>query len=478
MIVKLKDFKITCPKTGKVNHSQKRLVDFSMRNLILKSISDGLQIVFCSGAKGSGKSTGVQYIIAMYMLNFPGLTVMIGKLSEVGARKSFFRELKGMLPEDEISISNESEFTLKNGSRAFVKGWQSSIDSLKGLNCNISVIEEFTEDLDTGHIGKNMDAFKEISFRSRDNNLFQIIFILTNPHSPSSDPYKEILNKCGYVDTNKNNSFGRLENYHLFYSKTRDNWHLPPNYYENLQAMLTAKQVERDLEGKWVDVHGDGIYDMYDPDIHLMKELYTVDKTIPVNLSLDFNSQEGKPMSATISQYSNKIYHFYDECVIQGNTKILMEELEARGFFKQFSARTGKFKLKITGDYTGWSKDSTSNFSDFGIITNFLDKLPYYVNYEITAKKTSNPELRLRHNTVNAKLLNSLGQSFIKIYPPLHEPTKIPTLHLGFLSTRLKKGSRYIEQDSNENQHITTAAGYQICENEKELQNQSFIKSF
>ena len=68
----------------------------------------------------------------------------------------------------------------------------------------------------------------------------------------------------------------------------------------------------------------------------------------------------------------------------------------------------------------------------------------------------SNPPIRERHNIVNAYCCNSLKQIRLFVY------AKCKTLHEGFNLTALKKGAEYIEDDSKEYQHITTAAGYRI----------------
>jgi hypothetical protein len=68
----------------------------------------------------------------------------------------------------------------------------------------------------------------------------------------------------------------------------------------------------------------------------------------------------------------------------------------------------------------------------------------------------SNPPIRERHNIVNAYCTNSINQHRLFIY----EKCKI--LNEGMKLTALKKGAEYIEDDSKEYQHVTTALGYRV----------------
>jgi phage terminase large subunit len=51
-------------------------------------------------------------------------------------------------------------------------------------------------------------------------------------------------------------------------------------------------------------------------------------------------------------------------------------------------------------------------------------------------------------------LEDATGRVRIQVHP------RCKTVIKGFETTALKKGSRYIEDDTNRNQHVTTAVGY------------------
>src|SRR5690606_683850 len=128
----------------------------------------------------------------------------------------------------------------------------------------------------------------------------------------------------------------------------------------------------------------------------------------------------------------------------------------------------------ITGDATGDKSSTTNKRSDWDIIkkylANYRTKEGKQLNYEVVVRK-SNPAIRKRHNDVNAYLENAEGKFRTTIYKDC------PVLEKGMRLTELAKGTSYIEDDSKEYQHVTTAKGYLICSAIKyyDEDNQGFI---
>jgi len=229
---------------------------------------------------------------------------------------------------------------------------------------------------------------------------------------------------------------------------------------------FTSTMKERMIDGKWVDVAGEGVYNEYDESLHYIRKEYKINESFPVYLTWDFNTAEGKPMSVCMGQYINDFFHFFDECIIpNSNTRGVLEELEARGFFKKF---VGHQRLYIDGDGTGWANDSSAVCSNYDVMKDFISKLPYKVNFKIVAPR-SNPAISRRHNRCNAYLTNFEDQVRVAVYE------KCKVLNKGFKSTRLKKGTMK-EDDSNYNQHVTTAATYLIWNRTKKKGGISVIK--
>lgn len=70
--------------------------------------------------------------------------------------------------------------------------------------------------------------------------------------------------------------------------------------------------------------------------------------------------------------------------------------------------------------------------------------------------KKAAPAIKDRQNAVRAKIMNANGERSLYV-----NPAKAPYTDRGLATVQLKKGSTFIEEDS-EVQHITTAIGYMI----------------
>lgn len=460
MAIHISDFNWTNPKNGMTNTSQRKFLQLFYRDILPKSYEE-TQFVVLSGAMGSGKSMAVQYIVARLLMENPDLKIGIGRMSVDMAKTTFFRELKIMLPSEVVDQDSAESMTLINRSLVKCLGWgDKNVRKLRADNFHCFVLEEVTEDaVREGSFNLNKDALDEIIGRVRNPNGPNIIFLVTNPDDPEHWLHKEYIAKAGYVDGERTKTIGRDDRIHLFYSVTTDNPYLKDSYRSDLETKLTPNQAKRYVFGKWVSISGEGIYNEYNDEQHYHADkVYEPNYAHPVYLSFDFNTAKGKPMSACIGQFINDHAHGYDECVIENsNTRGILQELKERGFFKNFELDK-RAKLIIVGDAAGWSSQANSDFTDYGVIEQFLNTLETPINFKIEAV-AKNPEKKERHSLVNLYLKNFKGDIRTSIYAPAHDPTKISTLARGLKSTRLKKGSKYDEEETPV-QHITTAWGY------------------
>lgn len=413
--------------------------------------TNGPHEILLTGAAGSSKSLFACHLAARHMIENKQATVGIGRRSRPDLRETFWDLLNKHLrcfDEGKHYSVNETKMgiDLKNGSRLISRSWADR-KSKKGrsLDLTMLVIEEATENDEI-----DANAINELVARvgRRKNWKEFLVIFLTNPDSPSHWLYKRF-----FVEKSPNR--------HVYHSVTTDNPFLPDSYIKQLESTFDAKMILRMRDGIWLDITGETIYHAYDSAIHEVESEYMIDQSLPIHFSWDFNIGLGKPLSCVFYQIdSQKRFHFFDEVVVEGvRTESALEEAANRGIFDLAS------HYICHGDASGKNRDTRSNTSDYGIIDRFMQKYlqpakegrdPQPVTYEREVP-TVNPSIRYRHNTVNAKLKNSLGQVSCLLYP------KVKTLREGFKLTKLRKGAQYEEDDSKHYQHITTAAGYGIC---------------
>lgn len=418
----------------------------------------GTQTVVLSGAVGSAKSTFAAHLIWKHALENPGADIGIGRKDLKRLRQTILKTVLQHAPskwevgKDFLYNKADYRITLPNNSTITCFSWaDGDYERFKSEQFSMFVIEEASE--------SEKDVYDAVIQRlGRLTHIKEkLLVLLTNPDEPEHWINKDLITKSGFVNGKRKVGDDDLYDYtiHTYYSLTKDNPFLPKSYYYTLLKKYNKKQVERYLEGKWVSFGGEGIYFAYNEDTHYVKNDYEIKPNYPIYISFDFNVAKGKPMSVAFSQYINDTFHYFNEVVVEGaNTTKILDEMHSRGLF---NLKCSEFI--INGDAAGWNKGSATNgYSDYQIIDNFMKKLKIdgSLKYKIQVP-SQNPEVKVRHNTVNAYLKNGLDQVRLYVYKNCKK------LNEGLKLTSLKEGGKYIENDSKDYQHITTALGYNIC---------------
>lgn len=414
----------------------------------------GAHELLLSGSMGSAKSTLMAHIIALHCLENPGATACLGRLSMPDLKETILSEIYNHIAPDLTEgvhfrmLESQGKIIFCNGSRIISRSWSDKkYKKARSLKLSLMCFEELVEN-DTS------DAFMEFKARvGRKKGLKEYLTICaTNPDSPQHWAYDYFIEGSKKYPTR-----------HVYYSKTVDNPFLPTWYLDQLKQDLDERAYQRYGEGLWVELHTDRIYYMYETERNFRDEKYEVDIFHPIYVCWDFNIGEGKPLSGCLMQYIKGEFHFFDEFIIEGaSTEEACEDIAARGLLDYDT------HYIIEGDATGGAKSTKSKKSDYDIIVKFFSN---YVNrhgqrLEFTKDvPRSNPPVRDRHNIVNAYCKNSVGNVRLYVY------RDCPMLHKGLRLTALKKGGQYIEDDSKDYQHVTTAAGYAVHRVHKNQEN-------
>jgi PBSX family phage terminase large subunit len=426
------------PFQNNVMYDFRKEIDFSL----------GTQELLFSGSVGSAKSILAAHMAVLHCVENVRARVLIGRVSLPDVKATIFKLICEHLEGSQLVLNkdywvNESTgyIYFRNGSEIMSRSWaDKKYDKVRSLALSAAIIEEATENR-----GDHQKAIFEIKQRVGRLPHIKTNFIIycTNPDGPSHWLYKYFFED-------------QSPTRRVYKSKTKDNPFLPDWYIEQLERDLDPKEARRMLYGEWVEIDKERIYYAYDINENFKKEDYKINLNLPIGLSFDFNIGYNKPMSCVLSQYdpTKETYHFFDEVIIHGaRTESILEDAAARGLL-DFNV-----EYEIFGDATGAARSTNSLHSDYDIIENFLKKYRRKdgkpLSYKMKVPK-SNPPIRERHNVVNAYCLNSIGQRRFFVYQ------KAKTLHEGMKLTALKEGAQYLEDDSKEYQHCTTAIGYQV----------------
>jgi len=433
------------------------LIPYQMRviNDIRVNFDYGLGVheILLSGAVGSAKSTLLAHIAVTHCLLYPKARFLIGRESMPQLKDTLLNIILDHIDQDVAYVFNRTRGHVEfpNGSRIICYSWHDKrYKKVRSYELSGAAIEELTENDD-------QEFYKEIKMRIGRASWVpeRLLISATNPDSPAHWAYDYFIASQSTLR-------------HVYYSVTAENPFLPANYAEAIKETLTEREAQRMLYGEWVEIMQEVVYYAYDPSLSLIEE-HKVNEFFPIIVSFDFNIGMGKPMSCVFLQYIDNKFIFYDEIVVHGaNTNDIMVEAFHRGLFEY------DVPYIIRGDATGKAKSTNYNKSDYDVINDFLrtarKKNQEPIEYQIDVS-ASNPPVRKRHLVVNGCLKNAFGKTRINIVK-----SKCKVLQKGFRLTKLKKGGSYIEDDSNEYQHITTAAGYAICQQIKNEERGTGIK--
>ena len=384
-----------------------------------------------SGSIGSAKSLFMAHVAITHCLFNRGAELIVGRMAMPHLKQTILQLILDHLDDIPHSVNLTSGvITFKhNNSKVIPMSWQDQkFKKFRSYTPTAAIIEELTEN-------PTSDAYKELRMRlGRRSDVKECFLIMaTNPDSPSHWAYEDIIQKVGA--TRK-----------VIYSKTSDNPFLPDTYVTTLRETMSEKECKRMIDGEWLDLVQEVIYYAYTKELNFRNYLYQIKTGLPLDLMFDFNIGAGKPMSAGCGQYDGS-YHCFKDFVIHGaRTADIVDEINESGVLK------GINHIRIFGDASGRNKDTRSTASDFDIIKKGLSNSTT-ATIEMCVP-LANPPLRERHNFANSQFKNGNGRANVFVYQDANVTDK------GFRLSKLKKNGQYIEDDSDEWQHITTARAY------------------
>lgn len=401
----------------------------------------GTPEILLSGSVGSAKSILMAHITVTHCLEHAGARVALCRKGMPDLKRTIFKEILEHIEDDleegkDYKVNHsQASIRFKNGSEIISISWSDRrYKKARSLKLSGAVFEELTENDD-----EDREAFMTIKQRLRRIVGIKENFLIaaTNPDSPSHWVYDY------FIDTKKPTR-------KVFYSVTFDNPFLDPIYIEQLREDLDPRMARRMIYGEWIEIQEDVIYHAYNKERQFIDKQYTVDPRHPIIWTHDFNIALNKPMSSVFGQFIEGTWHWFAEITLHGGrTLSVCEEAAERGLLDY------KTTYYIEGDATGQAGSSKALHSDYEIITKFLSNYKGGIAFRQRVPR-SNPPIKTRHNMVNAYCLNDHGECRMYLYKGCENLDK------GLRLTALKKGGQYVEDDSKEFQHATTAIGYAI----------------
>jgi hypothetical protein len=201
-----------------------------------------------------------------------------------------------------------------------------------------------------------------------------------------------------------------VEGYRAVIARPAENTFLlegTPDFYERLKRSYDEMFYRQEVLGEYLNANLHRVYRAFTPEDNT-KPLW-VREHLPLLWALDFNVD---PMSSVVAQLDGNKVYVLDEIVLRRSSTA-----EACA---EFVRRFGNVRRDVTiyGDASGHHRQTTGS-SDYSIIRNYFDQMPYTRADYRTPKV--NPSVRDRISLVNSRLKNAEGKTRLWVDPKCKE---------------------------------------------------------
>lgn len=413
------------------------LRDHAVQLELINAVPNGIRFPLVPAGRRSGKTERAKRFLVKWANDNPGLYFASAPTYNQ-AKKIFWKDLKDFCLSSALErkpLESDLIIFLPNGSEIHVFGLDKP-ERFEGTPWDGGLIDEF------GNL-------KQGAWESN-------IFPALNTVNPTRPDYRawcwcigvpEGLNH--YYDLCSKAETGADPNFKVFHWTSAEI--LPADVIDAAKRAMSLKQFRQEFEASF-ETAGGRIYEDYSADN------YTKETIQPHEQLLWMHDQNYTPLSSAIGvrrgpkdskgnyQHNNWLY-LLDEIVLTS----AVSRQSALEFVDKFKDHKNRHVL-IYGDPAGRAGEKHGQQSAYTEIESVLRSNGWTFTRKV---KQAHPAIKDRQNQVRAKIKNAKGECSLFI-----NPEKAPWCHRGLATVQLKEGSTFLEDDSNQYQHITTAIGY------------------
>lgn len=214
---------------------------------------------------------------------------------------------------------------------------------------------------------------------------------------------------------------------------------LPPDVIEAAKRRMSPRQYRQEYEASFETASGRVYEDYSDAN-------YTAEVIKPHEQLMWHHDFNFTPMSSGIGVRRGQDFLILDEIILTSATS----RQSALEFVEKYKNHKNRSVI-VYGDPAGRAGEKHGHASDYTEMEQVLRASNWQVERKV---KLAAPAIKDRQNAVRAKICNAKGQVSLFVNPKL-----APYAHKGLATVQIKKGSTFLEEDSDY-QHITTAIGY------------------
>lgn len=390
-----------------------------------KLVQDKVRFKVVPAGRRSGKTERAKRFVAREALSVPG-NYFLGAPTRDQAKRIFWTDIKQLTFTSiykERPLESDLIIRIPNGSMISVIGLDQP-QRMEGVTWKGGVIDEIA-DVKEGAWEENISPALD-TFDPLDPDYRAWCWLIGVPEGYNH--YYDMAQKAG---------LGNDPDWELYTWKSSEI--LPPDIIESAKRRMSARQFRQEYEASFETALG-RIYEDYGLENTTKEEAYTHEELLWFH---DFNFS---PLSSGIGVCRGGIFYIIDEIVLES----AVARQSAVEFIDKFANHQNK-KVTIYGDPAGRAGEKHGHSSDYTEIEHMLRTNGWTLERKV---KGMAPAIRDRQNSVRAMVCNAAGERKLFI-----NANKAPYAHKGMSTVQIKKGSTFLEAES-EFQHITTAIGY------------------
>ncbi|MBX9638055.1 MAG: hypothetical protein K2Q45_10965 [Nitrosomonas sp.] len=404
------------------------LKDHPVQIALVNAVHNGIRFPVVPAGRRSGKTERFKRFVVKEAMRNPGESYFAGAPTRDQAKRIFWNDLK--------TLSFSQHFPKKPS--------ETELKIFFPNDTTISVLglDEPARIEGSPWTGGGIDEFGNIKEGAWEENIMPALDT-TDPRRPDyrawcwlfgvPEGMNHYHDRCDYALTANDPLWG------LFHWKSSEI--LPPDVIDAAKRVLSPRQFRQEYEASFETADGK-IYEDYSTANHTQELIKPHERLMWHH---DFNYT---PLSSGIAVERNNKIFILDEIIL---TSAIARQ-SALEFVERYKTHQNKTVI-IYGDPAGRAGEKHGHASDYTEIESVLRSSGWSFQRRV---KPAAPAIKDRQNAVRAKIFNAAGSVSLFV-----NPAKAPYAHKGLATVQFKKGSTFLEEDS-QYQHITTAIGYMV----------------
>jgi len=405
-----------------------KLIDHPVQTDLIRAVENGVRFPVVPAGRRSGKTERAKRFVAKMAMKNAGEMYFIAAPTRDQVKKIYWADMKRLCLTSMCSKApSETELTIfmDNGTQVQLIGLDRP-ERIEGVFWSGGVIDEIADikaEAWEANIRPALDTF--------------------NPTRPGykawcwligvPDGLNHYYEMAQYAETAND------PDWKLFHWKSSEI--LPAETIAAAKRQMSAKQYKQEYEASFETASG-RIYEDYS------KDNYTSETIQPHEQLLWYHDFNFTPLSSGIGVRRGDAVYLLEEIILIS----AVARQSALEFIERYKNHQNRHVI-IYGDPAGRAGEKHGHESDY----TEMEKLLREHGWRFTRRvKPAAPAIKDRQNAVRAKIKNAAGEVSLFV-----NAKQAPYTHKGLATVQLKKGSTFLEEET-EYQHITTAIGYMI----------------